>query len=273
MNVEPTGTDLGAIVTGIDMNTLSEAEWKELYGLWLRHHVLVVRDQHFSMEQFLNHGRRFGRLKPHRVQRTRHPDYPELTVMGVGTRTATGKVDQAVYTRGANWHTDGPWDSEVCKATQLYGLEIPSQGGDTLFVNMHTVYERLPEDLRNELNPLEAEFVYGGRTRQGIDLLEPEDRTQPPAVYPVARRHSETGRTSLFINPVHFVRFRDMPPAQSDALAERVLRDLVPEGMAFRHQWRRYDYVIWDNRCLLHAAAGGYPIEEKRIHWRATIME
>jgi len=31
--------------------------------------------------------------------------------------------------------------------------------------------------------------------------------------------------------------------------------------------------VIWDNRCALHSATGGYPIEEKRIHWRVTIMQ
>jgi hypothetical protein len=31
--------------------------------------------------------------------------------------------------------------------------------------------------------------------------------------------------------------------------------------------------VIWDNRCALHSATGGYPIEEQRIHWRVTIMQ
>jgi taurine dioxygenase len=31
--------------------------------------------------------------------------------------------------------------------------------------------------------------------------------------------------------------------------------------------------VIWDNRCAIHSAAGGYPVDEPRIHWRTTIME
>jgi alpha-ketoglutarate-dependent taurine dioxygenase len=31
--------------------------------------------------------------------------------------------------------------------------------------------------------------------------------------------------------------------------------------------------VIWDNRCALHSATGGYPIAEQRIHWRVTIMQ
>lgn len=273
MEVERARPDFAAIVTGVDMNQLNEAGWRDLYNLWLGCHVLVVRGQTFTIPQFLEHGRRFGRLKAHRVKRTRHQDYPELTVMGLGTRTAAGKVDESVYTRGANWHTDGPWDQEVCKATQLYGLAIPSRGGDTLFANMHASYEQLPAALKARIRDLEAEYVYGGRTKQGIDLLDPEDRELPAAVHPVARVHSETGRVSLFLNPVHFVRFKGMGQQESDALADELFQYLVPPGNEYRHKWQVGDYILWDNRCLLHAATGGYPIEEQRIHWRATIME
>ncbi len=255
------------------MNDMSDDDWRVLYQTWLDRGVLVVRDQHFTIEQFLAQARRFGRVKPHRVRRTRHPEYPELTVMGVGTKTASGKIDQSVYTRGANWHTDGPWDSEVCKATQLYALEIPSTGGDTLFCNMYDAHDALPGELKRRLEGLRIEYVYGGRTRQGIDLLEPEDRALPAAVYPVIRNHSETGRKSLFINPVHFVRFVGLTDDAGNALAEELFEHLVLPGSQFRHKWKKHDYVIWDNRCLLHAATGGYPIDEKRIHWRATVME
>jgi hypothetical protein len=30
---------------------------------------------------------------------------------------------------------------------------------------------------------------------------------------------------------------------------------------------------IWDNRCTVHSAAGGYSADERRIHWRTTIMQ
>ncbi|HWK72234.1 MAG TPA: TauD/TfdA family dioxygenase [Burkholderiaceae bacterium] len=273
MKIELTDTDVGALITGVDMNRLSDDEWKEIYNAWLDRLVLVIRDQEFSIEQFLDQGRRFGRLKPHRVRRTRHPDYPELTQMGLGTKTVTGKVDDAVYNRGLNWHTDGPWDTEVCKATQLYALEIPSSGGDTLFANMYTAYDALSADLKRRLDGLSVEYVYGGRTRQGIGLLEPEDRDLPPAVYPVVRKHPETGRNSLFINPVHFLRFVGLPDKENDELASELFNQLAEPGAEYRHKWKAKDYVIWDNRCLLHAATGGYPINEKRIHWRATVME
>ena len=48
---------------------------------------------------------------------------------------------------------------------------------------------------------------------------------------------------------------------------------MVATTTQFRHKWQVGDIVIWDNRCGLHSATGGYPIEEKRIHWRVTIMQ
>jgi taurine dioxygenase len=31
--------------------------------------------------------------------------------------------------------------------------------------------------------------------------------------------------------------------------------------------------VIWDNRCSYHRAAGDYPPEQDRVHWRVSIQE
>ena len=46
--------------------------------------------------------------------------------MGVGTRKPDGKIDKTIYDRGGGWHTDSPWDQDICKGTQLYGIAIPS---------------------------------------------------------------------------------------------------------------------------------------------------
>ena len=45
---------------------------------------------------------------------------------------------------------------------------------------------------------------------------------------------------------------------------------IQPDGQ-YRHKWRKGDIVIWDNRCSYHKAAGDYPPEEDRIHWRVSI--
>lgn len=273
MRVVATGSGLGAIATDLDVNNLAPSEWDTLYRAWLDSGVLVVRGQTLTIPQFLEHSKRFGRLKPHRVKKTRHPEYPELTVMGVNTRTAAGQVDTSIFQRGGEWHTDGPWDTEIVKATQLYALEVPSVGGDTLFADMYAAYENLPAALKARIEGMQVEFAYGGRARKSIDLLDPSDRDLPAATHSIVRVHPETGRKSLFVNPIHILRIVGLEKAESDALIDELFSHMLQPNAQYRHQWQAGDIVIWDNRCTVHKAAGGYPIHEKRVHWRVTIMQ
>ena len=48
------------------------------------------------------------------------------------------------------------------------------------------------------------------------ELLEPEDRQKPPAVYPVVRVHEETGRPSLYANPHHIVRIQGLSESSTE---------------------------------------------------------
>jgi taurine dioxygenase len=273
MQIERPHPKIGALVTGVDVRSLNDEQWHTLYRTWLDSVVMVVRDQTLTKEEFLAYSRRFGRLKPHRVKKTRDPEHAELTVMGIGTRKADGQVNQVIYNRGGHWHTDSPWDDEVCKGTQLYGIAIPSTGGDTAFASMYEAYEALPDGLKQRIAGLNAEYIYGGKKREGHELLEPEDRQRPPAVYPIVRVHEETGRTSLYANPHHIVRIQGMSEVDSDALVKELTPYMIATPAQYQHKWRVGDIVIWDNRCGLHKACGGHPPEAPRIHWRTTIMQ
>jgi taurine dioxygenase len=271
MLIENAAPRVGAIVTGTDVRSLTEDDWKRLYQTWLDRHVLIVRGQRLSKPDFISYSRRFGRLKPHRVKSTRDPEHPEVTLMGVTTGNSAN--DKLVLDRGQGWHTDGPWDVEICKATQLYALEIPSYGGDTLFASMHAAYDALPEQLKTRIAPLKVEFGYGGRERKGIERLDPEDQKAPPAVYDMVRVHPETGRKSLYVNPTHIIRIVGMPEVEGDRLLAELYWYMLQPNAEYRHKWQAGDIVIWDNRCTVHSAAGGHPSSERRIHWRTTVMQ
>src|SRR5690606_27083370 len=137
----------------------------------------------------------------------------------------------------------------------------------------YTAYEALPAPLKERILQLSAEYVYGGRERKGVDLLEPEDQARPPASYPLVREHPETCRKSLYFNPFHILRITGVSQAESDDLIAELSTRMVRTGGEYRHKWQVGDLVTWDNRCTIHSATGGYPIEERRIHWRCTIME
>jgi taurine dioxygenase len=257
----------------VDVKTLDDAGFARIYGAWLDANVVVVPGQSLEIPDFLRYSRRFGVVVPHPSKMTRHPEHPEITMLGVGKFGADGALDMAIYRRGAEgWHTDGAYDAEPFKATQLYSLAVPSRGGDTFFASMYAAYDALPLRLRNRLVGKKGAFTYGGR-KKATALLNDEDKNQPPAYHDILRRHPESGRTALYFDPGKILRIEGLDSAESDdlisELAERMIR---PEG-EYRHRWRVGDIVIWDNRCTYHRAAGDYPPEEDRIHWRVSIKE
>ncbi len=271
MKIEKASPGCGAIVTDVDVRSMSDAEWRSIYEAWLEAGVICIRGQSLTIKDFLSYGQRFGQIFPHLVKKSRHPDHPELTVMGIDARNADGSVNKPVYTRGHGWHTDGPWDPKGCKATQLYGLEIPSRGGDTLFANMAMAYNALPISLQKRIEDLEADYVYGGASRKSADLLEPEDRNLPPVRHPLIRTHRETGQKTLYFNPTHLLRIVGLPDKEATALFQELEAYQIAPGAEYRHKWQVGDLITWDNRCTLHSATADYPIEERRIHWRCTI--
>jgi putative 2-oxoglutarate oxygenase len=271
--VKRLGPQIGAEIHGVDVKTLDDASFAAIYRAWLDYNVVVLPGQQLELADFLRYSRRFGVVHPHPSKSTRHPEVPEITVLGVNKFGADGALDQAIYRRGAEgWHTDGAYDQEPFKATQLYALAVPSRGGDTLFASMYAAYEALPPRLKERLEGRRGVFTYGGR-RKATALLNPEDRDWTPVVHPIIRTHPETGRKALYFDPGKILEIEGLEAGESDALIDELTARMIqPEG-EYRHRWRKGDVVIWDNRCSYHKAAGDYPPEEDRIHWRVSIKE
>jgi taurine dioxygenase len=273
MEIKRLGAQIGVEIRGVDVKTLDDGGFAAIYRAWLDHNVAVVPDQDLQIEDFLRYSRRFGQVVPHPSKMTRHPDYPEITLLGVNKFGADGRLDMAIYRRGAEgWHTDGAYDEEPFKATQLYALAVPSSGGDTCFASMYAAYDALPAGLKQRLEGRTGAFTYGGR-RKATALLNEEDRDWTPVFHPIIRTHPETGRQGLYFDPGKILRIEGLEEAESDELIEELTSRMIqPEG-EYRHRWRKGDIVIWDNRCSYHKAAGDYPPEEDRIHWRVSIKE
>lgn len=273
MDIRRLGPQIGAEVSGIDVKALGEASFAAIYRAWVEASVLVIPGQELAIEDFLRHSRRFGRVCPHPSKMTRHPDYPEITLLGVDKFGPDGALNMAIYRRGAEgWHTDGAYDEEPFKATQLYALAVPSRGGDTLFASGYAAYEALPPALARRLDGRRGAFTYGGR-RKATALLDAEDRDRTPVFHPIIRVHPETGRKALYFDPGKILAIEGLEARESDALIEELTGHMIQPQAQYRHRWRKGDIVIWDNRCSYHRAAGDYPPEEDRIHWRVSIKE
>ena len=262
---------IGAEIVCGDLAAITDEDFSRIYRAFLEHCVLVVKRQTLSMPDFLTYSRRFGPLVPHSLAKTRHADHPELTVMGENAVHEDGRPNLAVRERGLGWHTDGAFLGHPQKATQLYGVEIPSSGGDTLFANMYAAYDSLPERLKTRIAGLRGSFRLDGKQTKAHTLADKSDLSAPEVQHPIVAVHPDTGRKSLYINPVHIVGIADMPAADGSALLEELFTYMLQPGCQYRHVWDSGDVVIWDNRCTVHSATGDYPIGERRIHWRTTI--
>ena len=273
MDIRRLGPQIGAEINGVDVKALDDASFAAIYRAWLDANVVVIPGQQLELEDFLRYSRRFGAINPHPSKMTRHPDHPEITMLGVNKFAPDGQLNMAIYRRGAEgWHTDGAYDQEPFKATQLYALAVPSTGGDTLFASMYAAYDALPTDLRRRLEGRLGAFTYGGR-RKATALLNEEDRDWKPVFHPIVRTHPETRRKALYFDPGKILRIEGLDASESDALIDELTGYMIQPDGQYRHKWRKGDIVIWDNRCSYHKAAGDYPPEEDRIHWRVSIKE
>jgi taurine dioxygenase len=273
IEVRRLGEQIGAEIHGVDVKKLDDAGFAAIYQAWLDANVLVVPGQQLEIADFLTYSRRFGRVEPHPSKSTRHPDYPEITMLGVNKFGEDGQLNMTIYRRGAEgWHTDGAYDQDPFKATQLYALAVPSRGGNTMFASMYAAYDALPPRLKERLEGKLGAFTYGGR-RKKTDRLNPEDRDWTPVFHPIIRTHPETKRKALYFDPGKILRIEGVPEAESDALIDELKGYMIQPGGEYHHKWRKGDIVIWDNRCSYHRAAGDYPPEEDRIHWRVSIKE
>jgi len=273
LKIRAMGPHIGGELSGVDVKQLDDEGFAPIYAAWLKYGVIVVRDQQLEIDDFLRYSRRFGDIALHPSKSTRHPDYPEITMLGINKFDADGKLIDAVYRRGGfSFHTDGAYDEVPFKATQLYALAVPSRGGNTHFASMYMAYDALPDRLKTLLEDRKGAYIYSS-SAEARKLLNAEDRDWTPVLHPLFRTHRETGRTSLYFDPGKIVYIDGLGEQQSaDVIAELADRMIQPDA-EYSHEWQVGDIVIWDNRCLVHRAAGDYPPEEDRIHWRVSIAD
>jgi len=274
MEIRRLGEMIGAEIVNIDVNRLDEKAFSLIYQAWLDYNVIAIRAQNLSITQFVDYSRRFGNLELHPSKMTRNHEAPEVTMLGVNKFLPSGELDIKIYRRGAEgWHTDGSYEAVPFKATQLYAVAIPSKGGDTHFASCYAAYDALTPSLRQRLSGLKGLYVYGGKRKGANELLNPEDRQADPVRHSFIKLHPETGRPTLYFDPNKIISIEGYTATESSQLIAELKTYMLQPKAQYTHQWQKGDIVIWDNRCSYHKAAGDYPPEEDRIHWRVSIRQ
>jgi taurine dioxygenase len=260
----------GAEVVGLDFTRPIDTQTRStLSRAFAEHHVLVMREQHLSPEQFKIAAQVFGELQQHDKKEHHVPGHPDVYYVS-NDEFVNGKR----IIPGETFHTDHSNHPRPPKATMLLAVELPSRGGDTQYVNMHAAYDDLPESTKRQIDGLKAVHVYQSKysPRSLGPITEQSLReVPPPGIHPLVRTHPENGRKALFLNPVRMQSVLGMEDKEALALIGELMQHATQKRYEYRHQWRYGDWVIWDNRSVMHQANGDYDMNERRYLYRLML--
>ena len=277
MHIEPVRADspCGALIHGVDLaQALSSAQVAGIRSAWLAHQVIAFPGQKLAIEDLERFAFCIGPRgeDPYIAGLPGHPHVVEVK----------READEQSKLFAETWHSDWSFLPSPPAGTVLYGEVIPPLGGDTLFADQYAAWDALPQALRAVVEGKQAvHSARGGYSRDG--LYGERDKGRSMAIlfgdsalktrpHPLVRTHPETGRKALFVNAGYTIGIEGMPAAEAGDVLRQLFKHQVEERFVYRHHWSQGMLTLWDNRCLLHAATGGYE-GHRRLLLRVTVAE
>jgi len=267
-NILPISSSTGAEISGINLgDTLSDDNYHKIREALCRWGVLFFRNQNITPDQHLKLGKRFGDL------------HLSKTISKVPGHPLVGEVrkepDQ-MRNIGGNWHSDHSFAAVPPMGSILVARELPNKGGDTLFANMSSAYEKLSSGMKKTLatlsaihakkNALQAKNLSADRQVSEDELKSLGRAVTEQFIHPVVAKHPETGREILYINPTYTVRFDGWTEEESKPLLSFLYDQAVSPENTCRFQWDEGSIVFWDNRMIWHYAVNDYHGKRRVLH-------
>lgn len=245
---------LGYRITQVDLReSLTKEQVESLLQMLYDECVLCFPDQHLTDEEQVRFGQQFGQLQE-KLGQYRIKSHP--CVMYITNEKENGEYVGALPDGEMLFHSDTCYLKAPVMGSILYAMNVPANGGDTLFANMYKAYEALPEPEKQQLDGLFAENCYDpGKSDYATTRASSDYRSETERCYaqPVILPHPITGRKALYVNRVMTRRIIGLPEEESERLLHRLYAHQEQEWFQYRHQWSPGDVIMWDNRCTLHA--------------------
>lgn len=250
---------LGADISGVDLSRPVDAPTRdELTRALAEHLALVFHDQSLTPEQYLSAASVFG---PPMEQHYSQHNMPEVPLIGLIWHRNGQQPAEA-------WHTDHTNRERPPAATILYGVEIPPAGGGTSVASMRAAYAALSEDERRRLESLTTFNGLDGHA----DTRE-EDRAKYGHLveHPMVRTHPVHGSRAVYFHVSKTDHVSGMSRQASQHYLRELLERIIRSEITYRHQWRRGDVLVIDNRATMHRAHGDYDRSQARVLWRVIV--
>ncbi len=277
LDVQKTDGACGAFVRGVELQAeLPDDTIAAIRAEWLKHKVLVFPEQSLDDSALARFARQFGDYghDPFFESIPGHDHVAEICRM----------ADETTPIFAENWHSDWSFQASPPAMTCLYGITIPPHGGNTGFINQEKALAEMPDELRQKIEgkvglhsarmPYAPDGAFGeadkaaGRSMKIISSEEAYD-IYP---HPLIRQHPETGAETLFSCLGYIIGIEGMDDAEALGLLKEIMDWQSREEFQYDHRWEEGMLVMWDNRCVLHKASGGYEGYDRVLH-RVTIAD
>ncbi|MDH3701118.1 MAG: TauD/TfdA family dioxygenase, partial [Alphaproteobacteria bacterium] len=95
-----------------------------------------------------------------------------------------------------------------------------------------------------------------------------EEEAQTEGVWqPIVRKHPDTGRKALYLNPMRIDQVEGLDREEGDRLMDELFAHCDQPQFQYSHDWRLGDMLVWDNRAAQHQATFDFdPSERRYLH-------
>ena len=275
LHITPQSAPCGALIRGVDLSRpLEPAAVAAIRAAWLEHQVVAFPDQSLEIADLERFASYLG------------PDGEDPFIAPIAGHPRVVQVkreaDEQTPIFAESWHSDWSFLPKPPAATVLYGNIIPPAGGDTLFANQYAAWEALPATMKSLLREhrgihsarrgYSRQGMYGERDEGRSMSIRFGDNAMKTQLHPLARTHPETGRTALFLSPGYTIGIDGLPGDEAQQVLMEMYAHQSKPAFVYRHRWSAGMLTIWDNRCVIHAATGGYEGHRRLLH-RVTVAD
>ncbi|MGY8852903.1 MAG: TauD/TfdA dioxygenase family protein [Pseudomonadales bacterium] len=278
MKVTPLTPNFVAQIEEINLASITDAAFEQLYAAWLQFGVLRIRNQDLDDAQLQTFSKRFGPLEEAPFGRMPEAEKAKIKnryVTTLSNITVDGKPIGGLGNDEATWHSDMTYIETPPPASLLLGIEIPAQGGDTHFANQYAALDALPPALRQRAQTLtvkhNAAHTSVGKLRPGFEAFE-DPRDAPGAIHPMIKTHNETGKSALYLGRREWAYIPGMTVTESDALLDELWTYVAIKAHTWTQTWQPFDLIIWDNRCVMHRR-DGFDQNSRRYMRRCQVLD
>ena len=272
IEISPLSDTLGLKITNINIKeSLSSETIQKIHKAWLEGGVICIPQQDLDETDQVKFGQLFGELATTQGEYQISKSHP--SIMYITNEKENGEYIGALPDGEMYFHSDMCYVEKPSMATILYGMYIPSAGGNTLFANMYAAYEDLEPALKSRLIGLKALNSYEPGT--SAPMKSNRMTSQPSSnarsfLQPMVCTHPVTHRKALYVNRLMTEYVDGLSRSESDELLKFLFDHQEQKKYIYEHQWNVGDLVMWDNRCVLHARSD-FDASELRKLRRVTV--